>query len=229
MGNAEGNVTVTGVRAKASIRATSTVTAELAIAIRTHLWAQWAEIAFEQAALARAGRAQIEEQMAAGAAGYEMPLELRSAMISIAAVTHAIEGFVNDALDGCPDYPVPTFAPDTAQYAKVFETLRAGFEIEQHAAWCPVLTKVYQRLRNPALHHQPKSGPTVPHPYFPTNVSPEYAAYTVESANEAINLLADVLTTCVENPRKQLKSVVAWTAGVAALATGIASQARSSS
>lgn len=209
-----------------TIQSNSTVTAE--ISIRTHLWAQWAAIALEQAELAREGRQRIEAQVAAGAPGYDMPLELKPAMISIAAVTHAIEGFLNDFLDACADFPRPHFADDTPQYAKVFETLRAGFTIQQHADWYPALKNVYQVLRNPAVHHVPKSGATVPHPVFPTNVSPEYAAYTVESARGAVELLADVLTTCVENPRPELKSVGAWSGQVHGLATGIAAQARSS-
>jgi hypothetical protein len=202
-----------------TIRATSTMTAS--ISIRSHLWAQWAAIAVEQRDLAREGRKRIEAQHET-TGSYEMPLELKPAMISIAAVTHAIEGFLNDFVDACADYPRLKFAENTPQYAKVFESLRAGFNITNHATLYPKLQRVYQELRNPALHHTP-GGAAVPHPFFPTHVSHEFATYTVEAADEAVELLAEIFKTCVENPRVELKEVVRWTEQVRVLALGVAS------
>jgi hypothetical protein len=49
----------------------------------------------------------------------------------------------------------------------------------------------------------------VKHPALPTNVPPEYATYCVEAVEESLDLLFEILSTCVEAPRP---SIEAWAA-----------------
>jgi hypothetical protein len=70
--------------------------------------------------------------------------------------------------------------------------------------WRPRLETLFVKLRNPAVH--PKAKPAVKHPALPTRVSREYAIYCVEAVEDSVDLLLEILLTCVHKPRPSIET-----------------------
>ena len=65
-------------------------------------------------------------------------------------------------------------------------------------------------LRDAALHAKVKSLPAVPHPSGVSNAGQVNADYSAEEAVKAVDLMLDVLNTCVQNPKPSDDGAKAW-------------------
>jgi hypothetical protein len=98
----------------------------------------------------------------------------------------------------------------TAGRKRALETLRRGFDLEGvQAAWQAELRWLFG-LRVDAVHFTEDWKEPTPHP-LGNNAAPELVAYSVESAERAIDLLVGVLIVCRDKPRTP--RVQAWSAG----------------
>jgi hypothetical protein len=88
---------------------------------------------------------------------------------------------------------------DTPRRTRILETLKIGFSISRKARrWSSDFKWLFD-LRDAALHHGPEFRESVPHP-LGVNVTREYVDYSVESAERAVELMLDVLSTCAKTP-----------------------------
>jgi hypothetical protein len=158
----------------------------LKIEMSTPLWTDWFAICREQTARAR---------QHASAGTDEITLERRASLVAVAAAAHAIEGIYGAAL---AEGVAPVEA--TPRRARVFETLKHAFNIgpRQHA-WAPEFEWLW-RVRDFAVHHDPELREPVPHPEQPTNISVDSRDYSAHSAERALDLLEDVVKTCIASP-----------------------------
>ena len=65
-------------------------------------------------------------------------------------------------------------------------------------------------LRDAAVHAKVKSLPAVPHPSGVSNAGQVNADYSAEEAVKAVDLMLDVLNTCVQNPKPSDDGAKAW-------------------
>lgn len=182
------------------------------IRISTRLLLHWGQIAIAQEREAHDARAELvrrrPEALRTGS-GLDLSLELHPAMLTAAAAAAAI-----DALYGeIREFVIPDDQRErwrtkrTARYAQIFETLRRGFVTR--TKWRQELEWLFRDQRDAALH--PKTGYDVPQPHpLGVNTAPEYTIYTCEHARRAVDLMLDMLVSCVEHPRDALQ---AWAEG----------------
>lgn len=174
------------------------------ILMQPHLWVWWAEIAIDQERLAREARAEALSLTSAGgdAFGKALARETRASLIAVSASAHTLDalyGVVGDIVA-----PVET----GTRWSTLLETFKAAFYVRGRAgggAWAEEFEWLFD-LRDSAVHHDEESRESVPHPTG-TNVSWANVAYSLESAERAVNLMLEVLDTAFRNPRP---SVAKW-------------------
>jgi hypothetical protein len=94
----------------------------------------------------------------------------------------------------------------TPRDEQIYETLRRGFRVKAHSR--EDLKWLFRDQRNAALH--PRTGFDVPQPHpLGVNTAAEYTIYTSEHAQRCVDVMLDVLATCVGKPRDALR---AWAA-----------------
>jgi len=154
--------------------------------VSTPLWLHWARIARDQTAVAR---------RAADASPNGSVLdEMHRSMNAISAVAHALDG-----LYGIFRPIAPPFAPGTARHRVILETFKHGFKLGKKGHdWLGEFDWL-DGLRDPAIHPEVKFSEPTPTRWG--NVAAEYALYSAESAERALNLLYDVLRTLLGNPK----------------------------
>ena len=163
------------------------------ITVGTELWLIWADIAIEQARAARAARAALMAQVDAGEQP-DLNLELRPALLAIAAVATSLDGFAAEVeKTGVQINPPTAREPTRAHW--IWETLRAGFDVNSKTNSWPRDLKDVFRLRVGGLHPKTVFGQPVHHPVLP-NVPVTRAIYTTEAAYAALVLMRDIYETC---------------------------------
>jgi hypothetical protein len=55
------------------------------------------------------------------------------------------------------------------------------------------------------IHPKAKDKTPEKHPALPTNVAAEHVVYSTESTDESVNLLIEILSTCVDAPNPGLE------------------------
>jgi hypothetical protein len=166
--------------------------------MQPHLWVWWAEIAIDQERLAREARAKALRITPAGGETFieALACETRASLIAVAASAHALDalyGVMRDIIT-----PVET----GTRWSTLLETFKAAFNVRGHeggGGWAREFEWLFD-LRDSAVHHDEESRESVPHPTG-TNVSWANVAYSLESAERAVNLMVDVLDTAVGAPR----------------------------
>lgn len=172
------------------------------VLVRTRLVFLWAEVAIEQEVRAREGREGLERAHATREEPFDMRAELQPAMIAVAACAHSLDALYAELAEHV--------GPETL--AEWEQTRRGGrwaeiagvLELSVNAdvgSWRPRLRKLFVELRNPAVHPKAKAGRPVRHPALPTNVPPEYAIWCVEAVRDSVDLLLEILSTCVAAPK----------------------------
>jgi len=137
-----------------------------------------------------------------------MKAELKPAMIAVAACAHALDALYAELAEHVGPETLAQWEQTrrggrSAEIAGVLE-LSANADVDE---WRPRLRKLFEALRNPAIHPKAKARRLLSHPVLPTNVPPEYAIYCVEAVEESVDLLLAVLSTCVAAPRA---AVATW-------------------
>jgi hypothetical protein len=188
------------------ITATSEVSADIQIRISTRLMLHWSQIAVAQERRALEARRTLEEAQRAGE-GLALDLELHPAMIAVAGAAHALEALYGEIAELVQPPNVETWERTRrhGRWAEVQGAFALGFEIEP-SRWRSELAQLF-RLRNAIVHPRTVFRASEAHP-LGVNTAPEYVAYSAEAATKAVDLLLDVLTTCVDAPREPLRGWV---------------------
>jgi hypothetical protein len=176
------------------------VVASVQILMQPHLWVWWAEIAIDQERLAREARSEALAITPAGDGfGDALIRETRGSLIAVSASAHAL-----DALYGVvKSLVVPVKASN--RRGKLLETFKAAFYVQGPAGgggWAREFKWLFKR-RDAAVHHNEENRGSVPHPTG-TNTSWANVAYSLESAERAVDLLLEVLETAFQLPRPPL-------------------------
>jgi len=178
----------------------------------THLWIKWLEIAYEHQQEALQAR-ERSLQTAETGAEFSAALgdEMRASMVAITAAANAVDALYGEIK---PLVPVPEEvraawkANRAPRHARIRETLKEGCALGRlNAEWSSRFKHLY-RLRDPVVHHEIRSLPTVRHPNGRTNVSQEMADYSSENATAAVDLAFEVVLTTIRHPRSP--DLTAW-------------------
>jgi hypothetical protein len=173
------------------------------------LWLQWGEIAVEREGSARAARAELVAQHHHGQT-YSPALydEFLAAIVAISAAAHALDALYGQLITTA----IKSAGPKTGagREAHIRECLKRRFHTgkrDQH--WVAEFGWLFS-LRDAAVHAEERPLPGVPHPSGVCNSGQMNADYSADTAMRAVDLLVDVLTTCVDNPKPQDKEAEIW-------------------
>jgi hypothetical protein len=184
----------------------------VSISIAQHLWMTWLQVAADHA---QAADQQRQRQLRLGASdeqfGPAMTRELQAAMVAISGAAHAIESLYGEIkpLVSIPESVRATWeANRSPRQARIFETIKYGCRLGSRTNTWPRRFDELYLLRDPLVHHELRTRPSVPHPNGLTNTSQEMADYTVESARGAVDFALDVMLTTIRTARAD--DLVQW-------------------
>ena len=172
-------------------------TMHMGVSIRTHLWVWWARIAIEQERNARRSRsAAVLLTINGDGFGEHLHAETLASMIGITACSHSLDALYGSIRD--------TTSPVKAEkrWSHILESIKGAFVINGSVGggrWATELEWLFD-LRDAAVHYAEAQNPPVPHPTG-TSTGKESVYYSLEPTRRAVDLLIDVLSTCVSNPR----------------------------
>jgi len=175
--------------------------ASLTFEIRTRPMIRWAEVAIEHERLAREAREQLVSDHAAGRT-LDLASELRAAMVALAASAHSLDALYAELAELVGPETVAKWDERRrgGRGAQVAAVLELSVDVDV-AELRPRLKRHFER-RDTAVHPRRKSSKPESHPGLPAvAVAREYHDYSVETANESVDLLLDVLMACVESPK----------------------------
>lgn len=170
---------------------------EPGIQIKHHIWISWAEIAIGQEKSAQAARAAgLAAHVVAGDIAPHIAAETHAAMQSVAACAHSIDGLyggVKPIIPLSPNVVDAWNANRASRHCRIRETFARGFRLQTGVpkAWKGEFTWLFG-IRDDEVHFEERFQCTVPHPALPTQVSPEMAIYSLESARRATSLMQNV-------------------------------------
>ena len=175
----------------------------ITVAITTHMWLWWAQIAIDQERLALQARDDALRETTSGPRfGEFFSAETFASMIAVAASSHSL-----DALYGRVKVDLAGGAVRTDnRWSTILETVRQAAKVTGTAEggqWAAEFEWLYD-LRDSAVHYEEKMSPSVPHPTG-TSSGAENARYCAEAATRAVNLALEVLETCLTSPRPPLE------------------------
>jgi hypothetical protein len=205
------------VEKEGSLVAGAVASAEMAVG--TELWLIWADIAIEQAQFARAARAAIVGQVAAGQQP-DLNTELHPALIAIAGAAASLDGFAKEVEKTGVPIKTPSIQQPTRAHW-IWETLRAGFDVNAKANTWPREIKELFGLRVGGLHPKTVFGQPAHHPVVP-NVSETRAIYTTEAADRAVAIMRDIYKTCRTSVRIAYPALVTRMSGLDGALTRVA-------
>jgi hypothetical protein len=174
------------------------------IQIRSYVYYTWAEIALEQEELARVARGNLLDATDSAVGSEHLHGEYRAAMQAVAAAAHSIDGL----------YGVfaPPYRREGPRQRVILERLKLRFALGKKGhTWLPQFDRL-DDLRDSAVHPGFVAREPEPHPTG-SNVSHENSTYAAEAAVRAVDLLLDVLTTCVASPKPAETDAVTWAKG----------------
>jgi len=182
----------------------------VSVAVQTHMLLHWSDVAIEherKAWEARREAERIRDETVGTGQGLRIELELRASMIAIAAASHALDALYGELRDVALPPAIaakwkanPRSGPPRPR--KLQETLKHGFRIRGQR-WEKELDKLFE-LRDGAVHPEALLGKPQPHP-LGVNTAFEYVVYRCEAATEALDLLFEILETCIERPKPALE------------------------
>ncbi len=165
--------------------------------MQPHLWLWWAEIAIDQERLAREARAEALRITPTGDGfGEALIRETRASLIAVSASAYALDALYGVMADIIA--PVET----GTRWSTLLETFKVAFYVHGRpggGGWAGEFEWLFD-LRDSAVHHDEENRESVPH-LTGTNTSWANVAYSLESAERAVNLMLDVLDTAVLAPR----------------------------
>jgi hypothetical protein len=184
-----------------------TVKASVEPKVRTRLVLHWAEIAIEQTARARDGRAEALKTYEETATPH-LGAELHPAMIAIAACAHSLDGLYAELAEHVAPETLAKWEEARSKggrWADIAAILELAVERDVEP-WRSRLKTLFED-RNRVVHPKAKFQDTETHPALGLEVAAEYTIYTVEAAEESLTLLLEILSACVESPKP---SIEAW-------------------
>ncbi len=219
-GNEVGN---NGAVVQASLALSTTATMNVRVGGTTHLWLLWSEIAIAQHHVAQNYRATAltarRDKLDQGRLfSKALGQETRAAMVAVAAAAHAIDGFYGSSkrfITLPPNMTATWAANGTKRSSRILETFKCGFALGSKGNTWPSEVRWLFDIRDAAVHFEEQTQDFVPHPTGPETTC-EHVTYSLESANRAVTLLLDVLSTCQANPRPQHASLVTYVAAFGA-------------
>jgi hypothetical protein len=180
------------------IRVTGTAYPPENLLIRHHGWYTWAEIAIEQETVARAARATNPVD------------EFRPSLVAMTAAAFSL-----DALYGVGQLLIPPPGGDLPKRrasrrpprgAQVAELLKRGVSPGKLALeWPARITALYE-ARDDAVHFGEEDAEPVFHPALNSHVAPEIMEWRFEAAEEAVDLLLEVVTNWAHHPSRHTKT-----------------------
>jgi hypothetical protein len=190
------------------------VVSPVQVRIKSHFWIDWAEIAIQNEAAARGAR----EEIAPEDPSKGLQAEKHAGMIAVSASAHALDALYGELRDRVPlpDWLRAAWAKKKAEtgrgsprHSVIVETLKLGFTLGKAAADWPARFEWLFDLRDAAVHFEEDFHEPVPHP-LGTSTAVSDVSYSLESAERAVDVVLEVLTTCVASPRSKLPFVVKW-------------------
>jgi hypothetical protein len=179
------------------------------VKVQTRMLLHWSDVAIEQEPLAWAARRELEHARVAGK-GLELGRELRPSLITVAAVSHALDALYGELRDlALPSALAATRKANPRsgppRWRKLHETLKSGLRIPAQR-WERELEELFE-LRDGVVHPETRFSEPEPHP-LGVETSPDYVVYRCERASEAVDLLFEILESCVTLPKPPLEE---WT------------------
>lgn len=165
------------------------------VLIKHHLWIDWSWIAVNHLKLAQVAREHAVTRMRSGEKwGPQMAEETQAAMVAISAAAHALDA-IYGGLQGMAGVRRP--GGDAARHCYIRTALTSAYKVDNAVSghWKREFTWLFS-LRDAAAHPSAMLKVPVPHPLL-GNGSPEAAAYCIENARRAIDLLMEVLSVLV--------------------------------
>jgi hypothetical protein len=191
---------------------TSIVVGTPTIAVRTHFWTLWAEIAIEQEAASRRARTAAQQLMAqhSSEAVEMLARELKASIVCVAAAAHAIDAVNAVFKTRFADPRRVTWSRNrTPRPMQIFETLRSAATLGRATEIWRVELGWLFGLRDAAVHFEEADRDTEPHP-LGTNTAPENVRYSSESSQRAVDFLLEVLNRATLSPRARYPEVAKW-------------------
>ena len=101
--------------------------------------------------------------------------------------------------------------PKHGREAKIRECLKRRFHTgkRDQEEWVSRFKRLFA-LRDAAVHAKVELLPAVPHPSGVSNAGQVNVDYSAEEAVEAVDLMLDVLNTCVQNPKPSDAGAKKW-------------------
>lgn len=188
------------------------------VRIKSHFWIDWSEIAIAHEQEARYARHDLYP--ADPSAG--LTAEKQASMIAVSASAHSVDALYGELKDRIPLHPhaLEAWAEKRAKgegpsrHSIIFENLKRGFVLGARTNTWPRELDWLFGLRDGVVHFQDEFHAPVPHPVG-TNTSRWNVTYSLESASRAVDLLLEVLETCVTSPRTDLREVMRWASDMA--------------
>jgi len=181
----------------------------VSVALQTHMLLHWSDVAIEHERKAWEARREAERIRDEAVPGQGLPfeLELRASMVAIAAASHALDALYGELRDvALPPATAakwkanPRSSPPRPRQLR--ETLKHGFRIPAQR-WEKELDTLFA-LRDGAVHPEALVREPQPHP-LGVNTAIEYVVYRCETATEELDLLLEILETCIERPKPALE------------------------
>jgi hypothetical protein len=175
--------------------------------VATHMFIIWSRIALKREHEAHEARAKMMRTPSASA---HLGDETEATLQAVVATASALEALRHEiAHKVAPASLADWEAGPRGTAAQVLATLSLGFGLEGEE-WQPRLDALFRR-RNQAVHPRWRQQETMPHPSGLHNTSHEHAEFASERAQEACDLLLDLLDHCAGHPRPDLEK---WAADV---------------
>jgi hypothetical protein len=174
----------------------------VAIKSQVRLWILWSNIAVRhEAEAAKARQSAKERNERRGFIGDYLNREFESVLVAVTACANALEALYGGLFTQAPMLARPD--DERPDWRKVWLTLDACFYLGPHArnTWPGRFEHLFKTKRNTIVHFKEPSRPLASHP-LGIRTSPEYAEYALEQANESVDLLLEVLSTCASSQSK---------------------------
>lgn len=175
------------------------------------LWVQWAEVAIEREGSARVARAHLVAQYRHGQ-NYAPKLteEFTASIVAVSAAAHALDALYGQLITA--ELKVGGPKDDTGRQAHIRECLKKRFNTDtgkKNQSWIASFRWLF-KLRDAGVHAKVVLQAPAAHPSGICNVAQEFADYSAEAAMRAVDLVVDVLGTCVASPKQSDAESVKW-------------------
>lgn len=194
----------------ASAYDTMSITDSVEIRIAQPLWTEWFAVALEHDFIARVARVDLIRTNAAGLPfAAAMTKELAAALVSVSASAHALDALYGEFVT--PEIRAAGPRPGAKREAHIRECLKRRFSTgaKRDERWVHQFRWLFD-LRDAAVHARYESALAIPHPSGIGYSAKNPATYSADAAGRALDLLADVLTTCVESPKPADADALSW-------------------